>query len=320
MCDGLPLRSLLGALVCVCLVGICRAEEPAPEETPHRASLFRWTYEGPPYRLEESRRNNLLARFSRDLTIQFQAPGRYAFNHPWRFGLGLTALGGLVASDPETLDWLTPDLKDNDSDVYRISNALSQSGKPVYALSLVAGFGLYGWLGDSSYEMETCRLTLEALVTATLWTEIIKVGTGRTRPRHTEGYRSDWTGPGGLFGNQVAGRSYKSFPSGHSSATWALATVIARRYPRGYWVPILCYTAASAMSYSRMAVDAHWPSDVVVGSALGYLCARQVLRDNGGEDWRWGPVTVDGISLDLAEGRVGAGLRLSVDLAGLFPR
>jgi membrane-associated phospholipid phosphatase len=65
-----------------------------------------------------------------------------------------------------------------------------------------------------------------------------------------------------------------SFPSGHAMMAFSVATVFARRYKEHRWVPYLAYAAASAIAFSRVTTGAHFPADVFVGSALGFVIAR----------------------------------------------
>jgi hypothetical protein len=71
-----------------------------------------------------------------------------------------------------------------------------------------------------------------------------------------------------------------SFPSGHMIVATAVATVIARRYRNHRWVPWAAYGLAGAIGFSRVTLRTHFPSDVVLGTILGYTIARyDVLQD-----------------------------------------
>jgi membrane-associated phospholipid phosphatase len=65
-----------------------------------------------------------------------------------------------------------------------------------------------------------------------------------------------------------------SFPSGHSTAAFACATVIAWRAPR-FAFP--AFVLAGAIAWSRVYVGVHWPLDVLGGAALGILVATALL-------------------------------------------
>ncbi len=59
-----------------------------------------------------------------------------------------------------------------------------------------------------------------------------------------------------------------SFPSGHTSSAFAMATMLSLHYPKWY-VIIPSYAWASLAGYSRIAIGMHYPSDVLMGAAVG---------------------------------------------------
>jgi membrane-associated phospholipid phosphatase len=66
----------------------------------------------------------------------------------------------------------------------------------------------------------------------------------------------------------LSNESSKSFPSGHTSAAFALATSLSINYPKWY-VAVPAFAWASAVGYSRLYVGVHYPSDVLAGATLG---------------------------------------------------
>ena len=63
-----------------------------------------------------------------------------------------------------------------------------------------------------------------------------------------------------------------SFPSGHTSTTFATATALSLEYPKWY-VIVPSYAYAGTVAYSRMHLGVHYPSDVLAGALIGSGCA-----------------------------------------------
>lgn len=61
-----------------------------------------------------------------------------------------------------------------------------------------------------------------------------------------------------------------SFPSGHTTDAFAIATAICLCYPRWYTLLIM-YTWAFAVAYSRICLGVHYPSDVLAGMIIGII-------------------------------------------------
>ncbi|WP_308115430.1 bifunctional phosphatase PAP2/diacylglycerol kinase family protein [Rhodococcus sp. NBC_00294] len=66
-----------------------------------------------------------------------------------------------------------------------------------------------------------------------------------------------------------------SFPSGHAASAAAFATGVALEAPLA---GLLVAPLAATVAYSRVHVGVHWPSDVVVGAALGVAVALSTRR------------------------------------------
>lgn len=66
-----------------------------------------------------------------------------------------------------------------------------------------------------------------------------------------------------------------SFPSGHATASFAAACVLAK-YLRKYAAVFL--TLAFLIAFSRLYVCVHNPTDVIVGALLGFICAKFTIK------------------------------------------
>ena len=129
-----------------------------------------------------------------------------------------------------------------------------------------AGAGLYvlSFPTHNEHWRETGFLAGEAALNSLVAVEALKYSLGRQRPYQGNGSGSFFQGG-------------TSFPSEHSAAAWAIAGVIAHEY-QGTLPRLFAYGMASAVSFSRVHARQHFPSDVLVGSVLGYLVSQNVYR------------------------------------------
>ena len=68
-----------------------------------------------------------------------------------------------------------------------------------------------------------------------------------------------------------------SFPSGHTTLAFAVATSFSREIG-GHWDDVAFYSLATVTAYARMHDNRHWMSDVVFGAGVGILSARFIHR------------------------------------------
>lgn len=61
-----------------------------------------------------------------------------------------------------------------------------------------------------------------------------------------------------------------SFPSGHTSAAFMVATLLTAFYPL---LSIVFYSWALAVAFSRVVLGVHFPTDTLMGMVLGISCA-----------------------------------------------
>lgn len=108
---------------------------------------------------------------------------------------------------------------------------------------------------------------------AALSANILKHVVGRPRPKFMHA--------GNLELSPVTGSGWDSFPSGHAAAAFAVATVLAVKFPRARW-PILA--TAMAIAASRIVRGSHYLTDVAGGAALG--CVMGMVAAHPWREWR----------------------------------
>jgi membrane-associated phospholipid phosphatase len=69
-----------------------------------------------------------------------------------------------------------------------------------------------------------------------------------------------------IVGHRAGGRS---FPSGHTSQAFFVATLMAGYFHAGAWAVCLLYSIALVVGITRIYVGAHYPRDVLAGAILG---------------------------------------------------
>ena len=181
--------------------------------------------------------------------------------------------------------WISQQVPDSPSQLKR-SRDISNYG--AYALAGAAGGAfLFGHITHNDHLREAGFLSGEAALNSTAIDFAFKEILRRQRP-----YQGDGTGKFFQGGS--------SFPSEHSAMAWSVASVMAHEYP-GTLTKMMAYGLATAVTMTRVTSKEHFPSDVVVGSALGWYMGRQVYRahhDPGLGGGPWG-----GLKEDRGEGR-----------------
>jgi membrane-associated phospholipid phosphatase len=175
------------------------------------------------------------------------------------------ATGVLIAND-ESVAHQVPQSWHNTS--INVSNA------GVYGLGAAAG-GIFfaGLITHNEHATNTGIRSAEASVDSVILYAALKAILARQRPYMGQG-------DGKFFsGNWTSG----SFPSGHATFAWTLASVMAHEYPN--WpMRLLMYGAATAVSTTRVTGGAHFPSDVFSGSVIGYGVGTYVAHKDRHKD------------------------------------
>jgi membrane-associated phospholipid phosphatase len=205
----------------------------------------------------------------------------------WRDGALAAGFTGLtIAMFPIDRSW-AQHLQDSST---QASHFLKNASRGVQYFadpgSIVIGVSMYG-IGRIAKLRDVADLGLhgtEAIAISGLVTAIIKDAAGRSRPSVS----ADTSPHDFKFGRGFRdGGAYQSFPSGHTTAAFAAASVVTsesqRWWPNGTWVvaPVM-YGGATLVGLSRMYNNAHWASDVVVGAAIGTFSGIKVVRYSHG--------------------------------------
>ncbi|MGH9409661.1 MAG: phosphatase PAP2 family protein [Vicinamibacterales bacterium] len=119
-----------------------------------------------------------------------------------------------------------------------------------------AGVYAIGLLAHRDGAAELGSELLEAQAINGVLTQGLKYAVNRTRPN------------GGRY----------SFPSGHTSATFATADIFEQRF--GWKIGVLAYAGATYVLLSRLGEHAHYPSDTLFGAAVGIASARSVVTEH----------------------------------------
>lgn len=180
----------------------------------------------------------------------------------WAVPLAL-ATGAAIATDHRALR----DVVSHDSSFNQANTNTSNALIGGFIALPVALYG-FGHFEQSDHAREAGILGGEALVDGVVVEQGMKLIFWRERPT-MDSQR-------GRFFQSGAGLD-SSFPSSHSVLAWAAASTIASEYP-SRWTQLSVYSAATAVSLTRVMGQQHFPSDVLVGGVAGWLVGRYVAR------------------------------------------
>ena len=139
-----------------------------------------------------------------------------------------------------------------------------------YAAGVIGGFYVAGMLTDDEKSMQVAQDGIAAsLIASGLVTPAIKLVSGRSRPRADEG----------VYHFKPFSDTNSSFPSGHTTEAFALASVVANHYD-DTWVTCTSYSIAGLVGLARTYHHAHFASDVVAGAMIGTLVGKSVVAHN----------------------------------------
>ena len=227
-------------VLCLC-VGLV-AVAPAGGQELDRVRFLRWTYQD-------------AGALARDLGTR----------------VPLVALGSaavLVPSsrfDPALLEEVQQGYRGPLASYLDVANELGGSG----VTPAVAGLFAVSLATGNQRFQDAAFTSFQSLVYAGFLTGTLKGVVGRFRPEAGDGaYRFD------LFSGNA------SFPSGHTTAAFAVVTPWVFYYPHIATYGLFAISTGTAVA--RIALDKHWPTDVLAGGTIGFFTARYLTRRHQG--------------------------------------
>lgn len=178
-------------------------------------------------------------------------------------GIAFLAVAGVIGSEDRHI----MQKHFTDANTNRHANTASTGLTGLLGAAPFAYYGV-GRLQNNVEAQQTGILAGEAMANSLALNEVIKITARRERPNVDNAQ-------GKFFQSGVGWNS--SFASSHSAMAWSSATVIAER-SHSRWIKLAAYGIATGVSASRIAGRDHFPSDVFVGSSLGWAVGHTVAR------------------------------------------
>lgn len=201
-----------------------------------------------------------------DVGYVLTAPIRWE-SRDWKIlGLGTLAIAGTAALLDKPVHEASQRVRNGTTD--RAAKIFEPFGF-YYSFGVLGGFYLTGAAFDNPRAMNVAQDGIaSSLIAAGIITPALKFTIGRSRPRQDEGtYRFR------MFNGNI------SFPSGHTTEAFAVASVIAAHYD-SLWIQTAAYGVATLVGASLIDQNAHFASDVVAGALIGSAVGIAVVRFN----------------------------------------
>ncbi|MDR3793790.1 MAG: phosphatase PAP2 family protein [Terracidiphilus sp.] len=183
----------------------------------------------------------------------------------------IAAAGGLGSKDSDIMrkHFL-------DTNTASHANTASNGLTGLFVAAPVAYFG-FGHFRHNTQSEQTGIMAGEAIADSLVVNEVFKIASRRERPT-VDNARGKFFQSGVNFDS--------SFASNHSTVAWSSATVIASESD-SMLVKLAAYSLATGVSVTRVVGRDHFPSDVLVGSAIGWAIGRYVHHRHHIEDYNY---------------------------------
>ncbi len=214
---------------------------------------------------------NYLKRFGRDTAAVFSSP--FHWKNKDFFTLAAVAGTGALffAFDQSIKEWIDSNNKGLFDDIWE---SITNAGNGVFLGGLLASHYIVGEIFKLDNMRKIALLGVESFVISGVLVGILKYSIGRARPFTEESTTS--------FHPFSSSSRFYSFPSGHATSAFSVATVIAE-HSKEFLVDLTAYGMATLVAMSRIHRNKHWASDVFIGSALGFFIGKKISKLNRGD-------------------------------------
>ena len=231
------------------------------------------TYTSSPRKRERLQDSQNRLKLDRDYFMGIFSDIAYTATSPLRWDDSDWITAGWVAGGTGLFLILDEEIRDGFEDSRSsttddVSEFFERFGNGAISIPALGAFYLYGYFGEDAKAERTALIAVESFLVTGLFTTVLKTVAGRHRPStgdsatSFDGFTTD----------------HGSFPSGHTSTVFAIATVIANEYEDVPYIKPISYGIATMTGLSRINDEKHWASDVFFGAALGYFTSKTLLR------------------------------------------
>lgn len=169
----------------------------------------------------------------------------------------------IFANDREIMEYVQDNKTETLQPMVTIGNFMGRGG----VFSIAAGAYFVGAVLKNGKLKKVGLFAIAPGLATQLVTEAFKKTFNRQRPNKGEDTPYEFFEEGNY-----------SFFSGHASAAFSMATVIAEVYKDKPVIPYLAYGTAALTAYARMHDKKHWASDVLAGAIVGHLITKIFIR------------------------------------------
>ncbi len=185
-------------------------------------------------------RASFFSTFQRDITSPFNSSMVYFFA-----GGTVTSLGIKYFGDEQIVQPIQREMT-RKNHLGNFNEPLDYMGQLIPNAIYIAGFGIHAALTDDQGSQDNATIMFKSMFYSCLMSTVLKYSFQEERPN---------------------GASNLSFPSGHTTAAFAFASVVGARHPWYFGVP--AYILATLVGIQRLNSNSHFIHDVLMGATIG---------------------------------------------------